>query len=267
MPQSIITLPNGQIVGTGLLVPNSLESNFPEYDEVFPMLTLDEIKKRAASGAYRGKDRFDSTYTKNQRNRGSCQGFMTAYMATKARVRRFGSNYRVDLSGAYLYSLVNGNQDNGSTLEDGMNAIKEKGCCSESLVKWNQIYRTQYDRAVADADALQYRAFECAVVRSEQALASALILGFDVGVAVHVGNNFMSLDANGIVGADSGPGNHAVHCDGINYSDAVGELEFDHMGSWGTSVHSMGRGGLTWKRHLSVTKDYHQFYVIRSTVG
>jgi hypothetical protein len=258
-----IELPNGVIVGTGLQAPlRQGFTTFPEYDEVGPMLTMDEIKTAAATGAFRGRDKFDKSFIKNQRSHGSCNGFAGAAALTKARVRRLLD--RVDLSGAYLYSLINGGRDNGSQLLDGMETLATRGIASESTVGWDAIYPTRYDKGKADAEAAQYRAFECYAVRTEQALFSALVNNFDCVVAVHANNGFMKLDSNGVAGGGDGPGNHAVSADGV---ELIGEeLSADGVNSWDVSYGDDGRMGLTWKRHFRPTTKYHVLYAVRSTI-
>lgn len=253
-------LPDGTTVGTGLLVPPAKVSALPVYEDVGPMLTAAEIEAAAKAGTVKGSTRFDRSFVKNQQSHGSCNGFAGALALTRARLRR--GLPRVDLSGAYLYSLINGNSDNGSMLEDGMAAMQAQGVATEATVGVNQIYRTTYDRAKADAEAAKYKGFECYAVRTNQGLFSALASGFDCVVAVHADNGFMSLDGRGVAGGGNGPGNHAVLADGLWWD---GELIADGCNSWGLSYGREGRMGLTWSRHFSKTTPYHVFYAIRST--
>lgn len=256
-------LSDGSTVKTGLLVPDSLMTSFPDYSTSAQVLSKEDILMAARSGERKGKNRFDSTWVKNQGNFGSCNGFMVASMLSRARVRR--NLERVDLSGAYAYSLMNNGRDQGSTLDNSMRVVELNGIATEETVKFNQIYPYLYDRRKADEEAKQFRAFECYRVKTELELASALILGFDCGVAVHAGARFMQLNPSGIAGADSGPGNHAVGVDGIF---AEGDtIFFDMYNSWGVSYGNQGRAYLTWARHLAQTIIYHPFYAIRSTIG
>lgn len=260
-----VILPDGTKCGTGLLIPASLSTSFEEYETAGPMMTMDAVVAAAKTGQFRGFDRFDSSWVKNQKQFSSCNGFAEASALSKARVRRMGMKHRVDLSGAYAYSLINGNRDRGSMLLDGMEKCGEIGIATEKTVPYSAIFRSQYDTAKADAEAANYKGLECYAVRTELALASALINGFDVVVAVHAGNGFMQVDAAGIANGDNGPGNHAVHEDGIGWSEGLNCLVFDHQGSWGTSYGRAGRAGLTWERHHKQTTQYHVFYAVKST--
>lgn len=255
---TILILPDGTQVGTGLQIPVSTASAFPAYEASGPMLSMPEILDIAKSGTQRGRDRFDVTFIKNQRSHGSCQGFASAAATTRARIRR-GSK-RVDLSGAYAYSLVNGGRDNGSMLEDGMIACEE-GYATEETVGWDAIYPNRYNVAKAKAEAARFKAREVYAVRTEQALFSALAVGFDCVVAVHADNGFMSLDGRGVAQGGNGPGNHAVGADGLTYD---GELIADGYNSWDVSYGDRGRMGLTWSRHFRPTNPHHCFYAIRT---
>lgn len=263
MNPEIFVLPDGAVVGTGLLVPNTLAASFPEYSTAGPVLSMDDVVSAAKSGMHKGKDRFDRTWVKNQRSHGSCNGFAGASALSKARVRRLGAKYRVDLSGAYAYSLMNGGSDNGSTLDDGMAVVSDNGVCPETMAGWDAIYPNRYNKAKCDAAAAKYKGFECYAVRTEIELFSALVAGFDCVVAVHADNGFMRLDNRGVAQGGNGPGNHAVHADGVWWD---GELIADGQNSWDVTYGNAGRMGLTWSQHFSHTTRYHPFYAIRSTL-
>lgn len=259
----ILTLPDGTPVGTGLQTPTSLATAFPLYEDAGPMLTDAQIADAAKSGAMRGKGRFGDDWVGNQRDKGSCNGWAGAKSLQRARVRR--GLPRVNLSGAYLYSLINGGSDNGSMLDAGMAAIQSRGIATEETVPWDRIYPSLYDRAKADAEASKNKGFECYAVRSRQALFSALAVGFDCVVAVHADNGFMALDSDGVAGGGNGPGNHAVLCDGLYWSARRGRPVGDGVNSWGLSYGDRGRMGLDWNAHFAPTTQYHVFYAIRST--
>lgn len=259
----ILILPDGSMVGTGLQIPVSLSTSFPLYESSGPMLTDAKIEEIAKSETARGRDRFDESWIGNQRDKGSCNGWAGAKALQRARVRR--GLPRVNLSGAYLYSLINGGRDNGSMLDDGMAAIQSRGVATEETVPWDRIYPSQYDRAKADAEAVSNKGFECYAVRTREALFSALALGFDCVVAVHADNGFMQVDADQVSGGGNGPGNHAVLCDGLYWSPRRNRVVGDGVNSWGVSFGARGRMGLDWNAHFAPTTNYHLLYAIRST--
>ena len=236
-------------------------NEFPAYaDAGHPMFTLDELRQYAGTIDTTGRSKFDSSWSKDQKSHGSCNGYAGAAALSRARVRR--RLPRVDLSGAYLYSLINGGKDRGSLLNDGMNAIQQHGICTEATVGWDAIYPNRQPAGAA-AEAKRFVAHECYGLHSEEELFSALMAGFDCVVAVDVDNSFMKLDGSGVAGGGRGPGNHAINLDGYKVlSD--GTLAADNLGSWGVNVHDKGRCWLTWRRHFAQTVKKHGFYAIRS---
>ena len=56
------------------------------------------------------------------------------------------------------------------------------------------------------------------------------------------------------------------HCGiAITDSNARGEFEFDHAGSWALRYGQDGRGWTSWRKHYRTPSTKHQFYAVRST--
>lgn len=257
-----LTLPSGDVVGTGLLMPHSPRHTLmaTPLESVVQVLSKSELEKIAKSGVMDGRKKFDESWVQNQRHYGSCNGFAGATALAKARVAR--GLKRVDLSGAYLYSLINGGVDRGSMLDDGMMAVQNRGVATKKTVPWNAIYPNQYDKAKADAEATKYKGWECYPVETLDGYWTALALGFIVVTAVHAGSRFMRVDgAEGVAGVDSGPGNHAVHADGLVW---VGELGATGENSWDVTYGKRGRMILL-EDHYTQPSRYHVSYAFRST--
>jgi hypothetical protein len=217
------------------------------------------LKQRAQSGDLDKRRTFNQTWIRNQGSHGSCNGFAGALALSRAR-RRVGMS-RVILSGAYLYSRINGGRDQGSHLSAGMRTLAETGCATEATVKWDEIYPSKYNQRTANAEAEGHRAFECYRLIELDDVWTALSLGFDCVVAVHVGRSFSSLDRHGFAGVDRGSGNHAVSCDGLIWAN--GELAATAYNSWGTGWGDRGRM-LLRADHFEQTIAVHDFYAIRS---
>lgn len=258
----IIDDANGEPRKLGTLVPPARVSAFAVFEDTIPVFTEDELIAIAKSGDADGRKKFDPSYIADQKSHGSCNGYAGARALTRARVRR--GLAPVMLSGAYLYSLINGGSDNGSMLEDGMQAVVKNGVASEATVNWNQIYPNQYDRAKANAEAEKYKGWESYAVKTQAGLFTAAAKDFDLVVAVDVDNSFMQLNANGFPGSGRGMGNHAVGADGLTYSG--GELALTAFNSWNTSYGADGRMLLSWAKHFTRTFTAHVFYAIRSTL-
>ncbi len=244
-----------------LLPPTNFVSSFKTYEAEKPLFTDAEIRKIITDpNRIPARKFFGPSWMMDQHTKGSCNGFGGAGALSKARRRR-GINDNLLLSGAWLYSLINGNQDNGSALEDGLKAIQLHGCAPASLVPWDMIYQRQMP-ANAKAEAAKHKGLVCYAVQTKQGFRSALAAGFPVIVAVMVGNNFQRLDFNGTCGVDRGIGNHAIHCDDICI---VGSEEvYDTCNSWGLGYGTQGRAYSRWDS-FTQTFGNHTFYAIGST--
>lgn len=268
MPNEILILPDGSEVGTGADVPIARTSLMPYFTDKVGLLSKDEIVRIIkSSGRSNSRQRYPvSTFNRNQGSFGSCNGWAGSKATEKTRVDR-GLDY-VGLSGESLYAQINFNRDQGSILEDGMEAIQKTGIAPLDLVPRGQIYMRQISQAAKDS-MKDYRALECyAVSDSESAeleLATGLAIGFQAVCAVHADNAFMKLDGDGIAYGGRGAGNHSVNVDDI-YIHPSGYFMFDMDNSWGLTYGDQGRALLTWDRHLRHTNPYHVFYLVRSTV-
>ena len=249
----------GESRGLGLLLPApGFVSDLPTFEENVQVLERAEIEEIAKSGAADKRTVFGAGWRSNQRNKNSCNGYAAAKANAKAIFRRSG--VKLALSGAYVYSKINGGRDRGSMLDDGMKAIQEFGCALESTVAWDAIYPGLYP-ASADEEAKRFRAFECFHTRDVTAFLSGLALGFDGVCAVHVNKTFDRFDDRGVCGGGNGPGNHAVGADGLRWDRGVivnGDNSWD---LWGDG----GRMGLDPAKHFEQPIQYHAFYLIRST--
>ena len=251
---------NGEVRRLGsLLPPAGFVSALPTFEKEYPVWEDDQIRKIVTDPNRKpSRVRFDSSWIKNQLNFGSCNGFAGASSLSKARVKR-GLN-RVDLSGAYLYSRINGGRDRGSMLADGMDAVQRFGIAPEAMVNAKMIY-PNLQPAGSDAEALKHRGLVAYAVQTKQGFRTALAAGFPVIVAVGAGARFQSINALGIAGVDNGV-NHAVHCDDISI---VGGTEvYDMANSWGLGYGNQGRAYLTWES-LEQGMHSHVFYAIGST--
>lgn len=256
----LIQLPSGIEVGTGLLVPDARPMTFASLPEV-ELLTKAQIEKITSDPKYKmGRKRFGPEWIANQGRRGSCNGYAGAKALQRARVLR--GEAMVKLSGEGLYAQINRGRDQGSMLDDGMEAMVKTGVPLEELVPHEEYRKERISQEAWDS-CERFLALEPYRVDIEDQLSTGLTKGFVGVVAVHADNAFMRLDSNGIAGGGNGPGNHAVGVDGVRVRN--GKYEFDFFNSWGLSYGEQGRAWLTWDRHFRETIKYHAFYLIRST--
>jgi len=245
----------------GCLIAPQTTASMPVYEVSQKMLSSSEIKDIAQSGKMSGPRRFPGKdWIKNQRFHGSCNGFAEAMGATRARVAR--GLPRIDLSGAYAYSLMNDGRDNGSSLADGRINVAKMGICTEALVGWDQIYRNRYDTAKADAEAARFKGFEVFAAATREGWYSGLAQGF-IGVgAVHVGRTFVSVNSSGVAGIDNGPGNHSIGVEGLIWDGGLVETAWNH---WDVTYGVEGRMNLLWDHHQQ-TFGYHEHYLISAMI-
>jgi len=242
-----------------------LAAGTPTFDDLLAANEIEPytdamIEEIARSGEADGEKKFGSIFNDDQHSKGSCNGQAEAGALGTARYRR--GEPLEKLSGAYAYSLMNGGSDNGSALASSLANVERYGVCRASLCRWDQIYPHLYDKAACDADAKRFRGFLQLPAMSLRVVWTALCMRFDVVVAVHAGNNFMRLTAEGTAGVDGGPGNHAVRCDGIRWT-SFGPTGTG-MNSWGLSYGKNGRMDLH-EGHFRQTFSRHQFWVLPSS--
>jgi hypothetical protein len=170
------------------------------------------------------------------------------------------------LSDDYLYSLVNGGKDQGSTLSENLRAITQRGIATRATVKEGQIYRRMYSADKADREALRFRAHEGYATPSEQEVVASLISGKPVVIAIHVGRNWKNFDRDGVLIGDRGPGNHSEHLDHVRYNRQKGRFEFREHSSHGTSQGDGGFFWVTWDQHLATVHSSHVFYAVPSAI-
>jgi hypothetical protein len=198
------------------------------------------------------------SYVTNQRSHGSCTGYSSAYALTKA-LRLSGRKCPI-LSGSYAYSFVNGGRDQGAQIHELMAVLTGQGLCSEDKNTWDKIYPNQIS-AEARTEAQRYKAIKVYAAKDFDDLATALQMPDCIPVfAVMVGNRFNTLDKNGVAGFDPGPGNHAVHADGLEQL-ADGTWLLDNMGSWGNTAGDQGRYLFT-EHHINDI-GYQDCYVVQ----
>lgn len=256
-----IDLGHGIVVTCGTLVSPARPETFPAFADSKPMLTMDQTRDLLAD-----KDRTPAVtlfpaaqWIANQGGRGSCNGYAGAKALQRARVKR--GLPLVKLSGEGLYAQINGGRDQGSMLDDGMKCMIDSGVPPEDMVPHEEYLWSKISQE-AKAACGRFRAHEAYRVDTDEEMACGIALGYVGVIAVHVTNAYNRIDADGVVSATDGPGNHAVCVEDARWRD--NEFQYLVPGSWGLQLHDQGRGWHSWRRHLRTTVTYHAFYLIRS---
>lgn len=230
--------------------------------------TVAEITKRQYAGyVYNLEVEDDHSYIADGTGVHNCNANAATNGLRKTRwLRGIDQGNAIQLCWEFLYAQINGGQDNGSTLEDGMIALQNIGVCPLDTAKHpinRDITKSRYDAADYAAAKL-YQARQCFTVDTEEALATLILSEMGAAtVAVDVDNSFMKLDSAGICGSGSGMGNHSVDVDDVEIIN--GELAFDMANSWDVTWGDEGRAYLTWAKHFTRTHKYHGFYGILGT--
>ena len=267
MSLDVIQTSDGTEFKLGCLVPESFPTAHRAFADAFQseMMTLAQIRAALVpfSGVsmYGRRERFaGAKYIRNQHSTSACNGFSIAGGLSRARELR-GEPY-VCLSGADAYSQMNGGRDGGSTLSDGVKVCMS-GIAPEEMVPWNHIYTHQIDSAAKAARA-RFRGFQEYAVDTEEELATALVLGRIVIVAVHASNAYMREDGDGVALVSNGVGNHSTGVQDIRMR-SDGTLNYDEFGSWDVTNHTGGYTWLTFGGHFRESIQYHRFYCVVST--
>ena len=254
------------LFGLGLQLPVTRTLAFSPLSEFTEILSWEQIHKIVDSEEFEfGQKMFDSSWITNQNGFGSCASYAGATALSKSRV--INGQDRQDLSGDYLYSLVNGGRDQGSMLDDNMMALMTRGVALASTVPLGGIYRKKYSTEIADAEALRFRAHEAYAILDEQSMATAQVLRIPVVVAIHVTNSWREFSSDDVLSPrNNGPGNHSENCDDIRYNTKAGRFEYRKATSHGKNYSDDGYCWTYWDAHYKTPARYHQFYAIPSAV-
>lgn len=251
---------NGERVGTGLKMPAHRPETFAPFRLSVGAKTAQQIIELIKARVTPATEWFPAQqWIRNQGQRSSCNGWAAAGALRRAIFKAGGKD--VPLSGADLYSQINGDRDAGSMLDDGMHALLNPGCAPESMVD-PMIYKSSQIGMEAKRQRANFRAGECHRVDDELELAAGLAMGYIGVIAVHYQANYNRLDGNGVSAPCPGPGNHAVGVEDVRWRN--GRFEFGEFNSHGLGSGNQGRRWLTWRDHLAQTSKYHAFYLIRA---
>lgn len=280
MPRSkvIEIVENGIKRRLGTLLPDKFPIALAARDAGMKILTDGEIRGLlsgipAGRGFHGSRDVYDpKVWIVDQQQTSSCNGQATAVPLAKAREMTTG--VRILLSGGDAYAQMNGGQDSGSTLSDGLKICttgiaplackwnSDQGIPIEQQVQTTTIFGQQIS-AQAKAVRKLYRGHEPLGLDTELELATFVILYRLAIIAVQAGGKFSSMDSDGVSKGGNGPGNHAVHVDDVRLRN--GNLEFDSPNSWGIGFGSAGRIWLRWDEHLRDCVRNHRFWGLPST--
>lgn len=141
------------------------------------------------------------------------------------------------LSPWFLYSLINGGQDRGAIVSDGLETLKDQGVCLDTEVEYATYQKNRIKQGAYET-AKRFKAFEGYDCPSFDAIASAVQLKFPVCFGIDIGRAFEP-DNDGVIPDLRGSGGgHCVLPDTIIIGPdmkkaqdiIVGDLLYGHDG-------------------------------------
>lgn len=261
----VLTLLDGEQVGTGLLLPTEKDLKdalrFNVYaDDQF--LEASDIEKSLKNDKYKTFRRLRSKRIINQGSIGKCNA--SAIVAAFHNRRELDGMTDVVLADSHLYMNINGGGDNGSQLVHGMEYSTLNGVAPVlldvngeqqkfPLAAYNRRQVSQALLRAADTAAKTYQTFEAYRVPVTDyntfkiAIASAIARDHQIVIALHVGRSFMSLN-KGYIQQSRGPGNHALIVHSGKWVGGDDLVHPDIQNSWGPTKNPLlGRvGGSGW---------------------
>ena len=174
---------------------------------------------------------FGPSFVNDQKSSSGCSGWSGAQALMRLRHMAGMSFHK--LSGAFLYSQVNGNRDNGSVILDVDSTLTTQGTCLESEFNFPKIFDRDVPSSARET-AKRFKLLQSLTLDTFDEAATAIQLGYIVCYPLQVGSNFNKFD-NGVAGYAKGYGNHAVHAFGLVNVNGVWCLETGNSwsASWG----------------------------------
>jgi hypothetical protein len=261
----VLTLLDGEQVGTGLLLPTEKDLKdalrFNVYaDDQF--LEASDIEKSLKNDKYKTFRRLRSKRIINQGSIGKCNA--SAIVAAFHNRRELDGMTDVVLADSHLYMNINGGSDRGSQLVHGMEYSTLNGVAPVlldvngeqqkfPLAAFNRRQVSQALLRAADIAAKTYQTFEAYRVPVTDyntfkiAIASAIARDHQIVIALHAGRSFMSLN-KGYIQQSRGPGNHALIVHSGKWVGGDDLVHPDIQNSWGPTKNPLlGRvGGSGW---------------------
>lgn len=269
-------IPGGGKVFTGMKTPDTRPLSFNAFPEA-KIRSLEEIAEIA-----RDSKTLDVTqeWSKevewfNQGRRSSCNAYMIAWIIAILIWRFTGGKVR--LSPEWVYAKINGGKDGGSMLDDGMVEAFEHGMPAYAKAFYERYVKRQWsmeEQRWAMQSSEDHKFAECYAAPNDNfekmmlALYSCIVDGGAVGMAVHVGNNYMRSKIT--AGFDKGPGNHAIAGCSLHLKtpnpQSIDDIEIVSPQTWGRRFANGGFTRITTK-HCYEPGRYHAFYCVRAVTA
>jgi len=262
---------NGQKVYTGMQTPETIPLSFAQFPKP-KIRSLSDIAEIIKDSKRIPIERAFANEIEwfNQGKRSSCNAYMIFWILATMMWRQTGKKNR--LSPEWVYSLINGGKDQGSMLDKGMIQTFEHGMPTFNpsfYQRYNQSQFSMEEKRWATDSAEDHCFGECYKAPDEtfegmmMALYSCLADGGAVGMAVHVGKNYMK--SGEVAGFDRGPGNHAICGADLHLKTpnpkSIEDIEIVSPQSWGARFAKHGFTRITSK-HCYEPGTVHAYYCV-----
>jgi hypothetical protein len=198
---------------------------------------------------------------KDQGPWGACNGFAASTVAEWG--RWISGQPHQSLSPWFIYAILCGGVDQGSSISQALSLMKTYGTPLEDAVPYGTINPNQLTKADYK-QALRFRIEVGSPIRSFDEMMSATQLREPMNFSVCVGKGFDNFNIEGCCGVCFGPGNHAVVAGlGAKHSTG-GNWLIKCQNSWGVEF---GQGGYFWisRRHIE-SQSHFDAYTVRSLI-
>lgn len=195
---------------------------------------------------------------KDQGQFGACNGHAAA---TSLEVARWiaGLNH-VDLSAWYVYSILCGGWDRGSSIAEALTLLKQQGTCQDVLVDHGIINPVKLSQA-AKADAGRFRIEIGYGLTGFESMMAATQLRKPFNFSIAVNSGFDQLDNDGCPQNRQGTNNHAV-MGGLGAKRCRdGQWAIKCQNSWGVR---WGWNGYFWIKQRNIGGAYFDAYTIEA---
>lgn len=197
---------------------------------------------------------------KDQGSYGACNGHAAASSLETA--RWIAGLEHIDLSAWYVYAILCGGWDRGSSIAEALTLLKQQGTCADALVTHGVINPNKLTQA-AKADAGRFKIEIGYSLSGFEAMMSATQLRRPFNFSIAVNSGFDQLDSDGCPQNRLGSNNHAVK-GGLGAKRAKnGEWMIKCQNSWGTR---WGLNGYFWIKQRNIGGAYFDAYTIEAVV-
>ena len=173
----------------------------------------------------------------NQLSQNSCVGWAVGY-ALKSYQEGIEEQWSLNIkntqfSPAWIYNQINNGQDNGSSINDALKLVVNKGAATLSTMPYSQYNFTALPSPLAIEEAIRYKAVGYKKIDSIKAIKSALVNRQPVVIGLELYTSFNKLLGDSSVYSSIGTklGGHAVTIVGYDDNKFGGALKV--INSWG----------------------------------